>query len=416
MALSSGKKQRTNTSDTTTSSHTHKIEALDSVRGIAAFSVVFWHFASIFFPAAIGARVSTAHTGSERWLYESPLAALYSGSFAVSLFFILSGFVLTLRFFSGKQTSLFPAAMKRYFRLMPIALASVLISYGLLALGLYTNVKLHAGITESPWMGSAYFAFDPNFLTALWQGVLGVFATQVGADITYNPVLWTIYYEMLGSLLIFGLATLCRGHSKRWILYGIALLAFIDTNFAGFIVGMVLADLYATVPTLYARIEKLPIFYQLSAFALAFAIGSYPSIDMMEDKGKYWNMLTLSPGDEFVSRTILQLAAGTILIVLALTWRKLRHILEHRILLWLGRVSYALYAVHLIILYSLTVTLFTVFTRHFELSYVSAAFLALACTIPVIFALSALLHTYLEKPSIALANRIGTWGKTKSNN
>lgn len=384
---------------------------LDSVRGIAAFSVVFWHFASIFFPAAIGASKSSAHTSFDRVLYESPLASLYSGSFAVTLFFILSGFVLTLRFFSSKQTSLFPAAAKRYFRLMPVAFASVLFSYALFSLGQYTNVMSQADITKSPWMGDAYFGFDPSFLSAFWQGTIGIFATQVGGNITYNPVLWTIYYEMLGSLLVFGLAMLCRGQPKRWIVYAIAVVAFIDTNFAGFIVGMILADLYASRKSVFMQLEKLPSFYKLSALVLAFSIGAYPSINIEGDKGKYWEMLTLSPGDDFVSRTILQLIAGTLLLVLALTWTRLRHVLEHPSLLWLGKVSYALYAIHILILYSLTVTLFTLFMKHLDMSYVPAAFLALLCSMPVIFVLSSLIHRYIEQPSIVLAGRIGAWTK-----
>lgn len=403
-------RRNTAASDTKTSSNTRKIESLDSIRGVAAFSVIIWHFASIFFPAAIGAGASSAHSQYDTWFYRSPLASLFSGSLAVALFFVLSGFVLTLRFFENKQTSLFAAAVKRYFRLMPIALFSVLLSYIVLALGFYTNV-LNDTVTKSPWTGSTYFSFVPSFMGAIWQGTIGVFNLQAEPSSTYNPVLWTIYYELLGSFIIFGLASLCRGWHKRWILYGIAITAFIHTYFVGFIVGMVLADLYANFPGLYRRITLLPRLYKVGALLGAFLIGSYPSIVGMPGAamGKYWETLSLSKGDLALSRTLLQLAAGTVIIILVLTWDRLHRLLEHRVALWLGRISYSVYAIHFVLLYSLTTTLFTLFRHH--IGYIPSAFVSLVLTIPVVLLVAHIMHIYIERPSIALANHVGEWAK-----
>lgn len=396
--------------DEKTSTNTTKIASLESVRGIAAFSVVIYHFFSIFFPVMLGAGFEYTQTRHDILFYITPLASLFSGSLAVSLFFILSGFVLTLRFFENKQPSLFASAFKRYFRLMPIALATILLSYSFMALGFY-DYALGGVTTHSPWTGSAYFAFTPSFMGAIWQGLGGAFNLQAAGSFSYNPVLWTIYYELLGSFLVFGLASLCRGFRKRWILYGIFIIGFIHTYFVGFILGMLLSDLFVSFPRLFKNISSLPWVYKASAFALAFGVGSYPSIVGLPGShlGKYWSMLTLSSGDISLSRTIMQLFAGAIIIVLALSWTGLRNLLENRAAQWLGKISYAVYALHFILLYSLTIALFVVLKNH--LSYTLAAFAALALTLPVILALSHLVHLYIERPSIQLANRIGNWSK-----
>ncbi|QQS69129.1 acyltransferase [Candidatus Saccharibacteria bacterium] len=397
-------------SDEKTSTNTKKITALDSVRGIAAFSVILWHFASIFFPAAIGAGSAYAHSSYDFWFYHSPLASLFSGSLAVSLFFILSGFVLSLRFFENKQSSLFTASFKRYFRLMPVAFFSIIMSYAILSLGYYTN-STDSAILHSPWTGNTYFSFSPSFIGAIWQGLIGAFTLQAEASSTYNPVLWTIYYELLGSFIIFGLASMCRGMRRRWLLYSIAIAAFIHTYFVGFIAGMILADIFATFPAIFRKIAMLPWPYKICSLLLAFAIGSYPSIVGLEGSnlGKYWQMLTLSNGDLLLSRTILQLIAGVIIIILVLSWDRLRRLLENPVASWLGNISYTVYAVHLILLYSLTTTVFVYFRNHLE--YMPSAFLSLLTTLPVILFVAHFMHIYIERPSIALANRIGEWAK-----
>src|SRR4051812_15465120 len=65
-----------------------RLEFLDSVRGLAALSVVASHFVLAY----------GVPPGS-RFMNNSPLHIWWDGSAAVSMFFVLSGFVLSLKYF-----------------------------------------------------------------------------------------------------------------------------------------------------------------------------------------------------------------------------------------------------------------------------------------------------------------------------
>src|SRR4029079_2889958 len=92
-----------------------KLVQLEALRGVAAFIVVAWHFLWAFDPARIGIvdgfDPSTALLGSVGF-------ASIDGPAAVTLFFVLSGFVLPLGFFrSGRTEIVVRAAAKRWLRL-----------------------------------------------------------------------------------------------------------------------------------------------------------------------------------------------------------------------------------------------------------------------------------------------------------
>lgn len=94
----------------------HKIQALESLRGIAAFIVFCCHFFNIF--------------STPQEIFPSYLIFFLNGSAAVYLFFILSGYVLSRRFFIHySKKALLTAMLKRFFRLFPMVLICSLIAY-----------------------------------------------------------------------------------------------------------------------------------------------------------------------------------------------------------------------------------------------------------------------------------------------
>lgn len=97
-----------------------KYEALDSIRGVAAVVVMMSHLILGFYPVIY---IGTDHVVTP-WV-----RVWYQGDFAVTLFFVLSGFVLSLSFLHTKNIeSLRSAAVRRYWRLVVPVAASVLIS------------------------------------------------------------------------------------------------------------------------------------------------------------------------------------------------------------------------------------------------------------------------------------------------
>src|SRR5256885_13018544 len=73
-------------------------------------------------------------------LVRTPLFALVNGSAAVSIFFVLSGFVLTLRAMERRDwRSLVAGALKRWPRLVPLLVIVNLLSATLFLSDLYRN-------------------------------------------------------------------------------------------------------------------------------------------------------------------------------------------------------------------------------------------------------------------------------------
>ena len=87
---------------------------LDGLRGCAALIVVFAHFCQMFLPAVFSPK-DLNHNLGEQWFATTPLNILVHGQMAVSIFFVLSGIVLSAPFFKSKNSHWYlSAALKRY--------------------------------------------------------------------------------------------------------------------------------------------------------------------------------------------------------------------------------------------------------------------------------------------------------------
>jgi peptidoglycan/LPS O-acetylase OafA/YrhL len=219
---------------------------LEAIRGVAAISVVLWHSMLGFFPEKSGFfpqfPVSESFVGA-------PGFGLVYGTPAITLFFVLSGYVLTRRYFETQDGGLIlRGILKRWPRLAGPVLIVVMASYALFTLHGYSHLAA-AQITKSPWL--AHFAnvsdtpFTPGFFDALNQGV---FATFFRGDSYYDSSLWTMRYEFGGSFLAFGAALalgLFRGVSKYVAASALGvLLIFLNANgaaYSPFVIGVGLA-------------------------------------------------------------------------------------------------------------------------------------------------------------------------------
>lgn len=180
-----------------------KNEELEGVRGIAAFGVLLAHLLMSFFPyLTVYQQPGSAVT--QFYVWESivafpPIMALLGGSFSVSLFFVLSGYVLTKKYYATENVSILQSsAVKRYPRLIIPAAVSVLFAWFLLECGLMNNDKI-------PYLGGAGWPFgqysDPvSFWRAVYSGFIGA---PIFGDVYLNSPLWTIKVELFGSLFLF---------------------------------------------------------------------------------------------------------------------------------------------------------------------------------------------------------------------
>ena len=94
---------------------------MDGLRGIGSFGVYLSHFHDQFFPWLTKEQADQGRDNRyfPDWAHMSPVKVFYHGYFWVVVFFILSGFVLPLRFFkTGKETCITGGTFRRYLRLM----------------------------------------------------------------------------------------------------------------------------------------------------------------------------------------------------------------------------------------------------------------------------------------------------------
>ena len=378
-----------------------KILALESLRGIAALIVVFSHFAYAFYPAVTrGLNSAVQHSTYEWVILYTPLNLFINGYFAVLCFFVLSGFVLSFGYFT-KAVDLVGATMKRYFRLAPVVLASVILSFLIIKLNLYMNHEL-ALTTQSEWL-KQFWGGDPSTLGALWEGLVGGFA-MVPTEGALNPVLWTIYYELAGSALVFAFLALAGHDNRRWFLYILILVAFSNTFYFGFIVGVLLCDLYTHKADIFNGLAKTKKGYKIMLLGVATYFASYPAYVVSRDElGIIHLPLTLFT-DESLTKNVLYAIATVIIISLLLTSRRIVKFFEFKWLVWLGSVSYSLYATHLLLLGSAGAAVFLLLDRH--LSYNLAALLTLIVFMPIALIVAALFRKYIDEPSISLSSYV----------
>lgn len=370
---------------------------LEGLRGIAAIIVALYHYSIAFYAFAFFSNNTTMATIPNTWfepiIHGNPLMALVSGSFAVSLFFVLSGFVLSVGFFqTGKEHIIKKLAAKRYIRLMLPALASVILCYILIKLGL-AHAQEAAVTTNSGWLG-VQWNFAPHLIEAIFNGTWGIFTTSQSA---YNNVLWTMTIEFAGSFLVFG-ALLIFGRSKhRWVLYTSLLAITINTWFLGFVFGMMLADLYAS-GTLQQKVRDLRIVLPLLALGIFF--GGYP---FAGTEGTIYAYLTVPQWVGTVNFVSLYTLIGAAIIVtVVITSTQVASVLAKKTVSRLGKYTFSLYLIHLPVLFTFTTFCFVHLQHH--MGYNKAVALSLLASVPVVAGLAYLFERYVDSPSIRLSN------------
>lgn len=180
---------------------------LEALRGLAAVSVLLWHCLLAFFPQ---------WSGDGDWprrieIFGQLWFGLIHGPAAVTLFFVLSGYVLTRRhLLAGDGEIILRGALKRWPRLAGPVLVAVMASWLLFASGAYRFQEAGAAV-GSRWLADFAYGFssphaqpfEPRLLGAVAQGA---FLTFFRGDSSYDSVLWTMRYELAGSYIAFALA------------------------------------------------------------------------------------------------------------------------------------------------------------------------------------------------------------------
>lgn len=283
------------------------------------------------------------------------------------------------------------------------ALCSIIIANLLIQLG-FSGYREQAAHIVGGGSLLIQWNFDPSFWDAFIQGVWSIFAT---GDDTYNRVLWTMHYEFFGSFLVFVLLFIFGRSKYRMAIFLIVLLLSIGSWYMGFVLGLILADIYSNKNHHFAKLRSLPV--GIGVLLLGFFLGSFPLQGAQSTFYESFN----SDGLSHIQNLTLFLAIGAFFVILAVISNPaIKKVFGNSKLAILGKYTFSLYLTHMLILLTLTPFLFTAFEP--LVGYNRAVVMSVLLSIPVIACVAWLFEKYVDTPSIrfsASVSRIVDIGK-----
>ncbi|MEQ1695595.1 MAG: acyltransferase [Hyphomicrobiaceae bacterium] len=185
------------------SSAAFRFQLIDVARGLAALSIIVWHYQFFFHPEP---DVFSGAFAVERQPFFSFLRGFYvSGFAAVDLFFVISGFV----FFHVYSTSIGDGStspgqffLARFARLYPLHFATLLI-------------MLFGQLLAQHLTGSCRLICRNN---DTWHFILNIFfASSWGLErgFSYNAPIWSVSVEVLLYAVFFLFARVTRAYTGR---------------------------------------------------------------------------------------------------------------------------------------------------------------------------------------------------------
>lgn len=370
-----------------------KEKYLDGVRGMAAFIVVIYHYVAAFYPALYTGNVNNIKTsgGVELFIVNSPFNILYDGSVSVCIFFILSGYVLTYKYFKDDDIQkIRSTAIRRYIRLVIPVVFSVFIAYIILKLKLFYNIQA-AEVSSSEWL-KGFYNFEPNVFEMIKQAIYGVLFKQ---STTYNPVLWTMYYEFYGSFLVIAFALMFGKVRNRWIVYSILLVLTFNNNFLPFVLGLMLSDCYNTKKQTIQRYINKSI--NIVFIILGLLLASYPPAVSVENTMYAFMKLNYIENASYFYHSI----GAFFIMVVILNSNILKRVFSTKVFQFLGSISFSVYIIHFLILNSFSSYLFIQLSPF--LRYYQVVLIVMIVSLGMIILISYYVYKYVDMSGIKLS-------------
>lgn len=359
----------------------NRIEELDSIRGIAALSVIFGHYLNIF--------SSTIET---KLIEYGPFRPLISGNEAVLLFFMLSGFVLSLPFLKGRKNNLSnyrDFAIKRIARIYLPYLVAIIIA-------IICNYFLYNGNVDhlSGWFNALWDS--PITFEAIAQHLLflGEYPKQ------FNVVTWSLVEELRISLIFPILMMLVLkfnwkaniGLVATLYLLSILIRIILGSSYDGisytiyyssiFVVGALIAKNKDEIVNYIKNLSniKQTIFVITGLFLYAYAKPSF-ALNL------FYNMENFYRGKIDFIFTITGVA---MIVIMSISIKPISRFLLKNSIKFLGKISFSVYLYHLIILLSF-IYIFDTMLPIWLILVVSFIFTILISTVS---------YYYVEEPAI----------------
>ena len=352
-----------------------RLYLLDGLRGIAALSVVIFHWCHFYLPYN---REGIPYIGEQQPLFDQLSFIYLNGGGAVNLFFCLSGFVffwLYEKQIADGTTSFIQFSLLRFSRLYPLHFATLL----LVAFG----QAVHVSMTKTVFV---YNFNDPyHFLLNL------AFASAWGFDQvpSFNGPVWSVSIEVLLYGIFF---VLCRHGIKRAVMlfalsFGVGGVVStfnlpLGNGLACFFIGGLAFRAYAVLVEKKFNDQALIVALILASIAWLLTIlgaGDTPQFET----GKY----------DFVPRLFpIYVLYPLTLIAAALAETRWKFGKRFAIL---GDISYSLYLIHFPL--QLAVVILVIRMKVYPGVFYSPIFFVLFVTLLILLSFAS--HQYLEIPA-----------------
>ncbi len=371
-----------------------RVSRLDGLRGVAALAVVFSHLAAGFRPRLYFGAQGGVLDAWQTWFATSPLFVLINGSFAVYIFFVLSGYVIAISVdrFTG---SVAYASLARFVRLSIPCAASILLAAVVLSQGA-PNFERTAAIVNHGWPLAMTPPKDGNLWNAALKDLLGYY--YISSASVLNPVLWSMQKELVGSIGIIVVFRTIQSDVLRLISLVIISILTIKYNFEPY---YYLCFTFGASMFIFRNlIAKAPSYASWAILAAGVFLGGKPFFPPPIES-VYSIPYAFIAG---IGGAMYIWTAGSILVVLGvLTCAPAARVLESPICQFLGRVSFGVYLIHLPLLMTLMATLFINFGQDSDLAFAGLS----AIFIVAVYALAYAFAVYVDEP----ATRIARWVK-----
>lgn len=369
-----------------------RYEELDSIRGLAALTVVFSHLS-----------LSIANFFIISNFQNTPLHIFWAGHEAVIIFFLLSGFVLALPYTINKKPVYRSYIVKRICRIYLPYIVSILIGSVCFMLLSGREVKV------TDWINNLWTT--PINMKVILNHIffLGDYQSSI------NFVTWSLIHEMRISIIFPLLMILVMKYNWKTNIFICMFLTviyyvineFLKTvgyidfshnsyqrtiHYVGiFMIGALLAKNRDQLINVWRNKKFM--------FKLVFLV-----IGIMSYTNTWWGIKRVP----YIHLEVIQdwgiALGGSIFIISSLSSNKIRNFLLLKPVHFLGQISYSLYLLHGIVLLS---------TIHALYGLIPYSFLILLVLIGSI-ALASLSYYFVERPSIAIGRKL-TSVKDKNN-
>ena len=269
---------------------------LDALRGIAALSVVFFHYSTHY---------AKLYSHTQPWPFD-----FWIGRYGVELFFMISGYVIFLTLDRTQTPQAF--IVSRFSRLYPTYWVAVILTY-----------SITSALSLPGWQISF-----PDALLNLTM------VQELAAKPHVDDVYWTLHRE-LGFYVLTG--TLFYTPARKFIVYIIALLIVFNTVVVYF-------DALYRIPGLWRLYAVFPI-AQLHLFSLGIALYLLHKAALRRWQFYLVAAICLANADVAIDITHASILA-LLFAGLYLSLHVQPKFLHHPYLLFFGAISYPLYLVH----------------------------------------------------------------------